>query len=254
MFARAVRNGYRANPEFELKPGLVDRFLDYVSDIVVFTSTDGLDYRFAYVLVPAGTDGAVCFEDPRAQWVAGELVLTYTWLPPAERRPWRIGAHRLRWDGERFWLKDGSARLLGPEGVENKDGVVFELQDGRVALVHRIWPNMYLAVFDSLDDLWDADNRYWAPYMAELEQHVLLAPSPGAFCVGAGAPQCRPRPGFFSGSTSGAVTAPMPRSPPCSTRPPARSSAASPSPSWSRSWRRRHRLGHHPLACPGRWA
>ena len=65
MFARAVRNGYRANPEFELKPGLVDRFLDYVSDIVVFTSTDGLDYRFAYVLVPAGTDGAVCFEDPR---------------------------------------------------------------------------------------------------------------------------------------------------------------------------------------------
>jgi len=71
----AVRNGYRggrANPEFELKPGLVDRFLDYVSDIVVFTSTDGLDYRFAYVLVPAGTDGAVCFEDPRAQWVAGE--------------------------------------------------------------------------------------------------------------------------------------------------------------------------------------
>jgi predicted GH43/DUF377 family glycosyl hydrolase len=188
MFARAIRSGYRANPEFQLKPGLVDRFLDYVSDIVVLTSTDGRDYRFAYVLVPAGTDGALCFEDPRAQWVAGELVLTYTWLPPAERRPWRIGAHRLRWDGERFWLQDGSARLLGPEGVENKDGVVFELHDGRVALVHRIWPNMHLAVFDSLDDLWDADNRYWSPYMAELEQHVLLAPSPGAFCVGAGAP------------------------------------------------------------------
>jgi beta-1,2-mannobiose phosphorylase / 1,2-beta-oligomannan phosphorylase len=188
MFARAVRHGYRPNPEFQLKPGLVDRFLDYVSDIVVFTSTDGVDYHFAYVLVPAGTNGAVCFEDPRAQWVSDELVLTYTWLPPAERRPWRIGAHRLRWDGERFWLQQDSARLLGPSGVENKDGVVFELADGRVALVHRVWPCMHLAVFDSLDALWDADDSYWGPYMAELEHHVLLAPDPGAFCVGAGAP------------------------------------------------------------------
>lgn len=188
MFARAIRCGYRANPEFLVKPGLVDRFLDYVSDIVVLTSTDGLDYRFSYLLVPAGTDGAVCFEDPRAQWVADELVLTYTWLPPAERRPWRIGAHRLRWDGERFWLQEDSARLLGPDGVENKDGVVFELADGRVALVHRVWPYMHLAVFDSLDDLWDADNSFWGPYMAELENHVLLTPDPGAFCVGAGAP------------------------------------------------------------------
>ena len=188
MFARAIRCGYRVNPEFLVKPGLVDRFLDYVSDIVVLTSTDGTDYRFAYVLVPAGTGGAVCFEDARAQWVANELVLTYTWVPPAERRPWRIGAHRLRWDGGRFWLQEESARLLGPSGVENKDGVVFELVDGRVALVHRVWPYMHLALFDSLDDLWDADDSYWGPYMAELEKHVLLGPGPGAFCVGAGAP------------------------------------------------------------------
>ena len=184
MFARAVRDGYRVNPEWLLKPGMVDRFLDYVSDIVVLTSTDGVDYRFAYLLVAAGTDGAVCFEDPRVQWVADDWSLTYTWLPPAERRPWRIGAHRLRWDGERFWLKEDSARLLGPAGVENKDGVVFDLADGRVALVHRVWPYMHLAVFDSLDALWDADDSYWGPYMAELEDHVLLAPGPGAFCCG----------------------------------------------------------------------
>ncbi len=188
MFARAVREGYRPNPEWQEKPGLVDRFLDYVSDIVVLTSTDGVDYHFAYVLVPAGIDGAVCFEDPRAQRVSGELVLTYTWLPPAERRPWRIGAHRLWYDGKRFWLREGTARLLGPSGVENKDGVVFELADGRVALVHRVWPDMHLAVFDDLDDLWYAGTGYWAPYMAELERHVLLAPGSGALCVGAGAP------------------------------------------------------------------
>jgi predicted GH43/DUF377 family glycosyl hydrolase len=188
MFARAVRDGYRPNPEWVDKPMLVDRFLDYVSDVVVLTSTDGVNYRFAYVLVEAGTGGAICFEDPRVQWVSGELVLTYTWLPPTERRPWRIGAHRLRYDGQRFWLREETARLLGPSGVENKDGVVFELSGGRVALVHRVWPFIHLAIFDSLDDLWDADDSYWGPYMAELERHVLLAPGPGAFCVGAGAP------------------------------------------------------------------
>ena len=187
MFARAVRDGYRRNPEW-LDAGTGDRFLDYLSDIVVLTSVDGVDYRFAYVLVPAGKDGAVCFEDPRVQWVLGELVLTYTWLPPAERRPWRIGAHRLRYDGERFWLKQETAHLLGPSGVENKDGVVFELADRRVALVHRVWPHMHLATFDSLDALWDANDVYWGPYMAELERHVLLGPERDAFCVGAGAP------------------------------------------------------------------
>jgi predicted GH43/DUF377 family glycosyl hydrolase len=188
MFARAIRDGYRVNPEWLTNPGTVDRFLDYVSDIVVLTSSDGVDYSFAYVLVEAGTGEALCFEDPRVQWVADEVVMTYTWLPPADRRPWRIGAHRLRWDGERFWLKEDTARLLGPAGVENKDGVVFELADGRVALVHRVWPCMHLAVFDSLDALWDADNSYWGPYMAELDNHVLLGPGPGAFSVGAGAP------------------------------------------------------------------
>ena len=188
MFARAVRDGYRVNLEWLVKPGSADRFLDYISDIVVLTSVDGVDYHFAYVLAPAGKDGAVCFEDPRAQWVSGELVLTYTWLPPAERRPWRIGAHRLRYDGRRFWLREETACLLGPSGVANKDGVIFELAGGRVALVHRVWPCMHLAVFDDLDDLWDADGSYWGPYLAELERHVLLAPDPGAFCVGAGAP------------------------------------------------------------------
>lgn len=187
LFARAVRAGYRPNPG----PG--DRFLDYLSDVVVLTSPDGLDYRFGYVLAPAGTGGAACFEDPRVQRVAisGEehLVMTYTWLPPAgSGLPWRIGAHRLYWDGRRFRLKVKSGRLLGPDGIANKDAVIFALADGRVALVHRIHPNMQLAVFDDLDHLWDPGCGYWDTYLADLDAHTLLAPSPGALGVGAGAP------------------------------------------------------------------
>lgn len=48
LFVRAVRSGYRRNPG----PG--DRFLDYISDIVVFTSADGLGYAFQYVLARGG--------------------------------------------------------------------------------------------------------------------------------------------------------------------------------------------------------
>ena len=187
LFTRAVRSGYRRNTG----PG--DRFVDYVSDVVVLTSGDGLTYRFGYVLAGAGTDGAHCFEDPRVQRVtdhSGEqIVMTYTWLPrPGSGLPWRVGAHRLSWDGGRFWLEEKSGRLLGPEGVADKDAVVFSLSDGRVALVHRIHPNMQLAVFDDLDQLWDPPPGYWDDYMADLPSHTLIAPSPGALGVGAGAP------------------------------------------------------------------
>jgi len=94
------------------------------------------------------------------------VVLTYTWLPPAERRPWRIGAHRLRWDGERFCVERRERRLLGPRGVEKqRRGWSSSCKTAGWPSCSRIWPNMYLAVFDSLDDLWDADNTYWGPYM-----------------------------------------------------------------------------------------
>ena len=189
LFARAVRSGYRRNT------GAGDRFTDYFSDIVVLTSADGLSYRFAYVLAEAGTDGADCFEDPRVQLVATptghELVMTYTYLPPAPRRrsgePWHIGAHKLAWGNGRFWL-EGHSHIIGPKDVEDKDCVVFSLAGGEAALVHRVHPNAQLAVFSDFGHLWRADERYWAGHMADLASHTLLAPTPGALGIGAGTP------------------------------------------------------------------
>lgn len=51
LFARAVRTGYRAGK----RSG--PRFVDYLSDIVVFTSLDGHTYTFAHVLAAAGSHG-----------------------------------------------------------------------------------------------------------------------------------------------------------------------------------------------------
>lgn len=187
LFARAIRDGYRPNP------GEGPRFLGYISDILVFTSDDGADYRFDYVLATADGSDIWSYEDPRVQVVHdrdGEhIVMTYTRLPhPDSGAPWRIGAHRLLFDGERFHLDQSSGRHLGPDEVPNKDAVIFSLADGRVALMHRIHPNVQVAVFDSLGHLWDADASYWDVHLAELDLHTIITPGPGGLGVGAGAP------------------------------------------------------------------
>lgn len=186
LFARAVRDTYRRNDG----PG--PRFMDYVSDIVVFESVNGTDYEFAYVLARAGDHGVDCFEDPRVQSLHSggdrHLVMTYTNLSDVVGEPWRVGAHRLHHDGERFHLDPLSGRVLGPAGVHDKDGIVFNLADGRIALVHRIHPDMQLAIFDDIEHLWEAGQDYWDEHVADLGRHTIISPTPGALGIGAGAP------------------------------------------------------------------
>jgi predicted GH43/DUF377 family glycosyl hydrolase len=115
--------------------------------------------------------------------------LTYTNLPaPESGEPWRVGVHRLGYEDGRFFLNRTSGRVVGPDGVQDKDAVVFNLSDGRVALIHRVHPDIQLALFDSLDELWRSDETYWDAYLADLDRHTIIRPSSGALGVGAGAP------------------------------------------------------------------
>src|SRR5579862_157893 len=187
LFARGVREGYERNRG----PGA--RFLDYVSDVLVFTSADGVDYRFQQVLAAGSPEGIHSFEDPRVQRVrsgdAEHVIMTYTNLPePGSGLPWRVGVHRLAYSDGRFALNRNSGRVVGPDDTPDKDAVIFNLRDGRVALIHRIHPDMQLAVFGSLEELYDAGPDYWAEHLRELDRHTVLRPAPGALGVGAGAP------------------------------------------------------------------
>jgi predicted GH43/DUF377 family glycosyl hydrolase len=187
LFARAVRDGYRRNT------GDGPRFLDYISDVLVFVSNDGCSYEFQQVLAQGSPGGVYSYEDPRVQRVhtsGGErVVMSYTNLPrPATGLPWRVGVHRLGYANGRFFLNHTSGRLLGPEDEPDKDAVIFNLEDGRVGLIHRLHPNMQLAVFDSLDELWDPPCGYWERHVRDLDRHTIIAPSKNALGVGAGAP------------------------------------------------------------------
>lgn len=201
LFARGVRDGYRCNK------GDGARFLDYISDVLVFTSSDGRRYDFQQTLATGSLEGVHSYdvhsyEDPRVQRVRSDggeqIVMTYTSLPPpASREPWRVGVHRLGYADGRFFLNRTSGRVIGPEGVPDKDAVLFNLRDGRVGLLHRIHPNVQLALFDSLDDLWDLDAAYWDEHLDELERHTILRPSLGALGVGAGAPPLQTEEGLL---------------------------------------------------------
>jgi predicted GH43/DUF377 family glycosyl hydrolase len=184
LFVRVVRDGCRPGD------GTGPRFVDYLSDIVVFTSADGRRYEYGYVLASAGIGGTLSFEDPRVQWVEDRgkrrLVMTYTQVPPPGDGPWRIGAHRLHWDGKRFEIEEATGQLLGPPDVENKDAVVFTLSDGHVALIHHVRSGMQLALFDNLEHLWHPPDDYWKAHLANLASRTLLVASPGALGIGAG--------------------------------------------------------------------
>jgi predicted GH43/DUF377 family glycosyl hydrolase len=187
LFARGVRDHYRLNG------GSGARFLDYVSDILVFTSIDGRFYQFQQVLAAGVDNGIYSWEDPRVHRVRSgadeRFVMSYTNLPPPSANEfWRIGVHRLAYAEGRFSLEDGSGAVVGPPGEPDKDGIVFNLRDGRVALIHRIYPNMQLAVFDSLAQLWDPPGGYWDEHMADLERHTIIRPAETSLGVGAGAP------------------------------------------------------------------
>lgn len=187
LFARGVRDGYTRNR------GLGARFVHYISDVLVFISDDGLDYRFQQVLAAGSPGGIHSIEDPRVQRVrsggAEHVMMTYTNLPaPASGLPWRVGVHRLVYADGRFALNRNSGCVVGPDDTPDKDAVIFNLRDGRVAMIHRILPNMQLALFDSLEELYDAGAGYWDEHLRELDRHTVIRPAAGALGVGAGAP------------------------------------------------------------------
>jgi predicted GH43/DUF377 family glycosyl hydrolase len=137
------------------------------------------------------------FEDPRVQVVVSRgtprFVLTYTHVSARlAGTPWRAALSELTFNAGAFSL--GRELLLGPEQVSNKNVVLCNLHDGRIALFQRLEPptssqqSIQIATFASIEDLQEPPPDFWRRYMEKVGEHIILTPSAGACGIGAGAP------------------------------------------------------------------
>ena len=66
--------------------------------------------------------------------------------------------------------------LIGPDHYD-KDAVFFPKRiNGQIILLHRIEPNIQLAYFDNLDDIFNPPKEYWKENMANIDKFTLLKP------------------------------------------------------------------------------
>lgn len=177
LLFRAVPSGYRRIELAEAAPGeLTTGFDEYVSYIGYARSRDGLHFECAETpfIAPDTPFDRFGAEDPRISRIDGQYLVTYTALShPA------FGTE----DGVRIglastadWQSVEKHGIIGPP-VRDKDAVIFpRLIGGRVAMLHRIVPDIQLVYFEDLDQLFRPPARLWEEHLRTLDDHVIMRP------------------------------------------------------------------------------
>ncbi|MDY6875004.1 MAG: glycosidase [Chloroflexota bacterium] len=193
---------YRAIPEgYTKKPGGAG-YDDYVSSIGCAISEDGYHLtRFAHpVIEPLEEYERFGCEDPRVTRleIGGRVsyLVTYTALST----PAFYGArHRVALastEDLHTFHKHGVVIL----DLEDKDAVIFpELIGGRIAMLHRVTPNIQIVYFDSLEQLTNPREDFWNAHQAALEEATVMWPKYKweAKKIGAGPPPLRTDAGWL---------------------------------------------------------
>ncbi len=171
LLYRAVARGYR--------PKLQGRGYDnYISSVGMAVSDDGVHFepQEEPVLRPEAPWDPWGCEDPRVTRLdlGGRSTwwVTYTAMlaPAFSDYGNRVGLARTH--DFRTFYKHGH---LIP-GVESKNAVLFpDLHQGRVVLLHRLMPSIYIA-FLPPGLLWESDVRFWEKYWARVHEFVLMEP------------------------------------------------------------------------------
>ncbi len=177
LLFRAVAEGYERIRLPHAADGEPDTgFDDYVSSIGYAASRDGraFEVRPEPFLSPDSPSDLYGVEDPRLARLNGEYYVTYTALESEAFAPdaiVRIGLASTR--DFRTVEKHG---VIGPP-ERDKDAVIFpELIGGRIAMLHRIVPDIQLIYFDDLQQLRRPPAELWKAHMEELDRHVVMRP------------------------------------------------------------------------------
>lgn len=197
LLYRAIPNRYQKTPQ-----GLTGEYISYLG---LALSDDGVHFRKQSepVFRPGETFDRFGVEDPRTVRIpelGKDYLVTYTALSEdLTTRPDFDRCVRLALATTPDLRNFTRRGIIGPPTMD-KDGVIFpHLFNGRIALLHRIPPNIQLAWFDSFDDLLKPPADYWQEHMAKLDEHVIMRPEFDWECskIGAGPTPIKTKAGWL---------------------------------------------------------
>ncbi len=195
MLYRAVPFGYRRD---ESGRG----YVDYVSSIGFAESRDGynFDINEEPVIYAQAEWDRYGSEDPRITKFVDNGKSTYMITYTALSKPAFSG------EGDRVALietedfKDFKKHGVIIPGLNDKDAVFFpERINGKIALLHRIPPDIQIVYFDDMEETVSKDEEYWKEYFFNREKHNILERKYDweAVKIGAGPPPIKTEEGWL---------------------------------------------------------
>ncbi|GMQ81898.1 MAG: glycosidase [Rhodothermia bacterium] len=177
LLFRAIPSGYRKISLDTSNPaGPTMGFDSYISYIGYASSLDGIhfEWRREPFISPDSLFDRHGVEDPRVSKIDETYLITYTALSsPAFLEPDGTLIGLATTQDFSFVEKHGD---IGPP-VPSKDTVVFPRRiRGRIAMLHRIVPNIQLILFDDLEQLYNPPERVWQEHIASLDDCIVMRP------------------------------------------------------------------------------
>jgi len=172
LLYRAIPAGYTHFPD---RPG----YQNYISSIGCAVSDDGIHFtRFAQpVIEPTEPYDRYGCEDPRVNRLEVEdralYLITYTALSvPA----YSDGGYRVALASTEDFCAYAKYGIIIPE-LKDRNAVIFpELIAGRIAMLHRVEPDIQIVYFNDFNHLIHPDEIFWHEYRTHLEDHVVMRP------------------------------------------------------------------------------
>lgn len=195
MLFRIAPSGYTKDPSG-------NGYTNYVSSIGSAVSKDG--YSFSVdekaVITPREEWDRYGCEDPRITRFADKdketFLVTYT----------ALSSPAFSGKGDRVALattedfKNFNRHGVIIPGLNDKDAVFFpERINGRIALIHRIPPDIQIVYFDDMEEVVKPDGNFWSQYSESIEDHTILKREYAweAKKIGAGPPPVKTKEGWL---------------------------------------------------------
>jgi predicted GH43/DUF377 family glycosyl hydrolase len=148
------------------------------------------------VIIPESLIEMQGCEDPRINFFEGKYYIFYTGFDGADiTRSANTRVMLAETTDFKHYTKLG---MIGPDD-QDKDAMIFpERINEKIYFIHRIAPNIQVALFDSMEQLLNPGNEYWTCHMEDLNRHTLMCRqfSWESMKIGAGPPPFKTEAGW----------------------------------------------------------